>query len=127
MKILNRLNIYKLNKYTIRTFCVSELKEKLIKKSLINVNKYGWTDLSIKTAANELGYSHTISTILEKGPMDLIYYTIDDWNEKLKIDVDSLKNQNTNNIDKQIKKAIKLRLSYELPVINTWSQVKYKY
>jgi len=35
-----------------------KLKEKLLKLSLININKYGWSEESIKHASNELGYSN---------------------------------------------------------------------
>lgn len=96
------------------------LKEKLIKMSLLNVNKYGWTENSIKIAANELGYSHNLSSLLNNGPMDLIYYTMDNWNEKLKKDIEAIKADKHLSLDDMYKKAFKLRLSYEIPLITTW-------
>jgi len=51
-----------------KTFCSKEsnnssnklnlVKEKVFKLSLLNVNKYGWSEESIKHASNELGYSN---------------------------------------------------------------------
>lgn len=88
LKLFNRNSSY--GKFASRKMFsedVSTIKEKLIKLSLMNVNKYGWTELAIKVAANELGYTHTISKVLENGPADLVYYTMDNWNKKLKQDV----------------------------------------
>jgi rpsU-divergently transcribed protein len=108
-------------------FCTNEktenqqdLREKLIKMSLINVNKYGWTENSIKIAANELGYSHNLSALLKDGPIDLIYYTMDNWNEKLRKDLDSIKTESHLSLEEKLKKALKLRLSYEIPHVATW-------
>ncbi len=95
---------------------VSKLKEELIKLSLLNIHKYGWTEQSIKLSANELGYSNSYSCILKNGEMDLIYYTIDNWNDKLKTDLETISGND------KIIQAIKLRLSYEYPFINTWAQ-----
>ena len=82
------------------------------------MNKFGWSDNSIKIAANELGYSHSLSAMLPNGPVDLIYHTMDKWNEKLRKDLEG------SNLSKEerVVKALKLRLSYETPVINTWAQ-----
>jgi rpsU-divergently transcribed protein len=97
---------------------------------LLNVNKSGWTETSIKTAANELNYSNSLSALLPNGPLDLIYHTMDKWNDKLSKDLEDLyreNNQNNYNIqnstpDEKILKAIKLRLSYQTPLLNTWAQ-----
>jgi ubiquinone biosynthesis protein COQ9 len=70
----------------------AELRDKLIKMSLLNVSKYGWTENSIKLAANELNYSHSLSAVLSNGPADLVYYTIDNWNNKLESEIDNIKN-----------------------------------
>jgi len=101
-------------------FTVYEIREKLIKMSLLNVNKYGWTENSIKIAANELGYSQNLSAILDKGALDLIYYTMDNWNDKLKQDVEVIKSETNLTLDDKLKKAIKIRLGYETPLIATW-------
>ena len=46
------------------------------------------------------------------------------WNNKLKNEIESIKEEDKNlNFDEKIKKSIKLRLSYEIPFINNWSQV----
>jgi ubiquinone biosynthesis protein COQ9 len=116
-----KLNVFK------KLFCTNNqkldnLREKLIKMSLMNVDKYGWSELSIKVASNELGYSNSLSSILPKGPIDLVYYTMDVWNSKLVSDLDEIKKDNKIELDEKIKKALKLRLSYEIPVINTWPQ-----
>jgi rpsU-divergently transcribed protein len=99
---------------------VNEIREKLIKMSLMNVNKYGWTENSIKIAANELGFSQNLASILDKGALDLIYYTMDNWNDKLKQDVEVIKSETNLTLDDKLKKAIKIRLGYETPLIATW-------
>jgi len=100
-------------------FCI---KDELIKLSLLNVNKYGWTEQSIKVAANELGYSSSLSSILENGALDLIYFTMDNWLDKLKLDIKTIISEKNTDIDEKFIQAIKVRLSYEYPFINTWSQ-----
>lgn len=110
------------NLYSFDSSDALQLKEKLIKMSLLNVNKYGWTEMSIKTAANELNYSNNLSALLKNGEMDLIYYTIDNWNNKLKLDLEEIKKNTDLTLDEKYLKAIKLRLSYEIPLINTWPQ-----
>jgi rpsU-divergently transcribed protein len=75
--------------------------------------------------ANELGYSNSLSALLPNGPIDLIYYTLDTWNMKLKKEIEELKHNKKNShlsIDEKYLKALKLRLSYEIPLINTWPQ-----
>lgn len=74
--------------FLIKNFCI---KNQLIKMSLLNVNKYGWTENSIKIAANELGYSNSLSAILPNGPLDLIYYNMDNWNKKLLAEIKQMK------------------------------------
>ena len=66
-------------------------KDQLIKMSLMNVNKYGWTENSIKIASNELGYSNQLSSMLLLGPFDLIKYMIHNWNKKLLNEINSIK------------------------------------
>ena len=61
------------------------------KLSLTYVNKYGWTENTLKISANELGYSHMLSGIFPNGPLDLVYSLIDSWNEKLKEEVKKIK------------------------------------
>jgi ubiquinone biosynthesis protein COQ9 len=76
----------------VKKFCSEEINSKLIKMSLLNVSKYGWTENSIKIAANELNYSHNLSALLKNGPIDLVYYTMDNWENKLKDEIDNIKN-----------------------------------
>jgi ubiquinone biosynthesis protein COQ9 len=78
-------------KVALKYFCK---KEQLIKMSLLNVNKYGWTENSIKLAANELGYSHSLSAVLPNGPLDLIYYNMDNWNKKLSTEINTMRYSN---------------------------------
>jgi rpsU-divergently transcribed protein len=124
-KLNGKINIFKSAAY-MKSFCTNQeiniLKNKLIKMSLVNVEKYGWTEHSIKLAANELGYSNNLSALLEDGPVDLIYYTMDNWNNKLSNDLETIKNDKSLNLDEKYKKALKLRLSYELPLISSWPQ-----
>lgn len=120
-----KLNFIFLNKNFIKQFCeknVTDLKEKLIKMSLINVSKYGWTETSIKLAANDLGYSNAVSCVLDKGPLDLVYYTLDSWYDKLRDEMQAIRNDKNLTTDEKYKKAIRLRLSYQTPLINTWPQ-----
>jgi len=70
---------------------LEKLKNDLKKLSLTYVNKYGWTENTLKIAANELGYSHMVSGVFPNGPLDLVYALIDSWNEKLKKEIDKLK------------------------------------
>jgi rpsU-divergently transcribed protein len=109
-------------KKTLKSFCDFELKEKLVKMSLSNVDKYGWTENSIKLAANELGYSNGLSSLLENGPIDLVYSTMDNWNKKLQNEIENIKNETNLSVEEKYKKAIRFRLSLEIPVINTWPQ-----
>jgi ubiquinone biosynthesis protein COQ9 len=81
----------------VKHFCTidkasHELKDKLIKMSLLNVSKYGWSENSIKIAANELNYSNNLSALLENGPIDLVYFTMDNWNKKLSDEILNIKN-----------------------------------
>jgi rpsU-divergently transcribed protein len=101
---------------------IEQIREKLIRMSLLNVEKYGFSENAIKLAANELGYSNSLSGILENGEMDLVFYNIDNWNKKLKIDLEEIKKDSTLSIDEKYKKALKLRLSYEIPLIHIWPQ-----
>lgn len=59
--------------------------------ALTYVNKYGFTENNLKIVANELGYSHMISGIFPNGPLDLIYSLMDDWNDKLKKEIEKIK------------------------------------
>ena len=92
-----------------------------LKLSLINIDKHGWSEQSIKIAANELGFSNSLSSLLPKGPLDLIYYTMDNWNAKLKSEIEEIKKSKLT-IEEKYQKALKLRLSYEIPLLNTWPQ-----
>jgi ubiquinone biosynthesis protein COQ9 len=78
-------------KNVFKRFCTNELKDKLIKLSMLNISKYGWTENSIKLAANELNYSHNLSALMENGPIDLVYYTIDNWNKKLEDEIENIR------------------------------------
>lgn len=59
--------------------------------ALTYVNRYGWTENTLKVVANELGYSHMISGVFPNGPLDLVYSLMDDWNDKLKKEVGKIK------------------------------------
>ena len=37
---------------------VSNIKKEIIKHSLLNVSKYGWSESNLKVSANEIGYSN---------------------------------------------------------------------
>jgi ubiquinone biosynthesis protein COQ9 len=89
--MFKKLNIKILRRFFCTKKPVDEMREKLIKMSLLNVSKYGWTENSIKIAANELNYSHNLSTLLEHGAIDLVNYTIDTWNSKLNNEIASIK------------------------------------
>lgn len=99
---------------------IKSLKTDLYKLSLINVEKFGWTEQSIKSAANELGYSHGLSSLLTNGTCDLLIYCLENWNTKLKKDIEELKLNQSLTEDEKILKALKIRLSYQIPLVNNW-------
>lgn len=127
-----RFSIFNKNShFLIKNFCsnydsnkteIISLKDKLIKLSLLNVDRHGWSEHSIKLAANELGYSNSLSALITNGPLDLIHYTLDTWNIKLKKEIEELKQNKILSTDEKYIKALKIRLSYEIPLINTWPQ-----
>jgi rpsU-divergently transcribed protein len=99
---------------------INSLKTDLYKLSLLNVEKFGWTEQSIKFAANELGYSHGLYALI-KGECDLLIYCLENWNNRLKIDLEELRNDQNLNEDEKILKALKIRLSYQIPLVNNWA------
>jgi len=70
---------------------LEKIKTEMKKLALTHVKKYGWTENSLKLAANDLGYSHMLSGIFPNGPLDLIYSLMDDWNDKLKKEIEKIK------------------------------------
>lgn len=101
---------------------LEKAKNDITKLTLIYINKYGWTENNMKTAANELGYSHMVTGVFPNGPIDIIHNLMDNFNDKLKHEVIKIKKEDNLTIDEKVKKAMKLRLCYLIPFIKTWSQ-----
>ena len=70
---------------------LEKIKSDMKKMALTYVNKYGWTENTLKVVANDLGYSHMVSGIFPNGPLDLVYSLVDDWNDKLKKEIEKIK------------------------------------
>ena len=59
-----------------------DLRLKLIKASLLHVNRSGFTQSSINSACQMLSLSSASSRILDNGPLDLAYKVLDDAYER---------------------------------------------
>jgi len=98
-----------------------ELKARILKTALIHVNRAGWTDKALSEACMDLGYPAVTSRIVSNGPIDLVYYAVDRWNERLAEDLSYLELEEMR-ISDRIIEGIKIRLSYQIPYLTRWNE-----
>jgi ubiquinone biosynthesis protein COQ9 len=101
----------------------AEEKERILANALKYVNKMGWSVESLAIAAQELGLPAISHGLVENGPIELVYYFVDECNKKMIAEV-----KNRQEVFGQmllrdkLKEIIKLRLEYIIPYINRWSE-----
>jgi len=98
-----------------------DLKTKILKTALVHVNKSGWNDQTLAETCVDLGYPSVTSRILPNGPIDLVYYIVDSWNERLAEDLTYLDLEEMR-ISDRILEGIKIRLSYQIPYLTRWHE-----
>ena len=125
-----------LNKFIIsKYFCTYtnqelDVKSKLFKMTLANVQKYGWTNRAIAVSANDLNFSTSLSNgVYKNGIIDIVHQSMDNWNKELKQYYDSIieSDESCNRLDyllshNNLKEGIKKRLLLQSQFTNTWSQ-----
>ncbi len=103
-----------------------EIKQKLLKMTQVNIQKYGWTNRSIAQSAVDLNFSPSIANgIFSNGIIDVIYLSIEEWNKELEDNIN--KNKSKMSIDNilthnHIKDSIQSRLLLQSHFNNNWNQ-----
>lgn len=106
------------------------IQDNIYKMTLVNIPKYGWSNQAISMSSIQLGLSPLIGNgIFQKGIEDVLFKSIDQWNNELNDYYSKLINANTafNSVDyllshSNIKEGIKKRLLLQSQFNPNWSQ-----
>eukprot|EP00347_Sterkiella_histriomuscorum_P022999 403336342 len=101
-----------------------QLRDRLLKMSLVHAKSLGFNDSSIVAACRDLGYSPITAGVLKRGPMDLIDYTMELWFQQMKAEL-QITNMHEMNVRQRVHKGIKTRLQYVVPYLEKWPQGMY--
>jgi ubiquinone biosynthesis protein COQ9 len=99
----------------------SDLRIKILEGALRHVPKYGWSVEALTKATEEIGLPPIAHGVVD-GPLDLVRYFIDKSNRQMIDDLEKMENFNQMNLKQKYKEILKLRLSYNIPYINRWSE-----
>ena len=111
-----QLKINRLSCLLLRHFSI---KNELELKFLSNVPKHGWTQDNLNFSANQIGYSNSLSGLF-RGPVEIAHNQMREWNDNTR-QVISKYDQPLS--QENVQEAIKIRLSYETPYLDNWSEV----
>ncbi len=97
------------------------MRRQLLQASIQHVKTHGWSRNAICAGAVSLGYSPALSGLVSSGEGELVDFFMREGNEEMLRQVRSMPLEDMGVTD-TIKCAIKARLMYMAPYIDTWPQ-----
>lgn len=62
-----------------QSFNEQELKNHILKASFFHSKEKGFNDAALVAACRDLGYPSVTSTLIERGPIEIVDYAMDFW------------------------------------------------
>lgn len=106
---------------TASSSSTEELRRKILVGSLLHINTSGFTEESISRACNDIGMSSASNSLIEMGPIEIVYHLLDEWDEQMIRDFDKVIKDDMS-VDEKLTQAIFARIKQIQPYQNTWDE-----
>lgn len=117
------------------------IKRQLIEESLIMVPRFGFTNQTLLTACSTLSFSSSSVALITRGPVELTFFLMDEWNTQLESDFRHFCQERVRQTEAEspiflqenlldqynlLFHGLKCRLGYIKPYLDHWRQVNPK-
>jgi len=97
-------------------------KKMILEAALLHTPTLGWKKEALVAGVNDLGYPSATAGMFSRGPIELVEYAMMKWNSQLREDLVTSKDFANMSTVSRVHHGLKLRLSYEIPYLTTWSE-----